>query len=325
MRPSWHGFIVTGALLACTGIADGAASKQLEATFQEQLIDIQQHQAESRVRLEGEYKQALDRLQQELQEAALLDALVTVRDETDRFARERTVGPADLVSAPVALLGVQNSFLAAEDRISVTRARSIRELAGFYTKTLQREIDRLTRTGDVDGALALRTVQAGLPRRQVVADAERILKAYDLQQAALAPPKPDPAEPTGALLPAEPETANLFQGSDRRRIGDRYEELTQHILDSNWAATSAYVNPRRIEREGAQWTELRFKLLQPWLQLARAAQARLTPGEIDVDETGEHAVQIPVIRGPNWRKKGDPATWIKVDGDWYLEFKKETK
>lgn len=125
---------------------------QIEAKYSEQ------HQ-----KLRENYTQALGRLEKELAPDGDLDPILVVRNEMAAAEKPDESLPELPTDAPAKLVTLRKKFDETEASYALQRDTSLIELRVEHDRKLQALEQSLTRSGDVDGAVAVRKAREALP------------------------------------------------------------------------------------------------------------------------------------------------------------------
>ncbi|MDA0989765.1 MAG: hypothetical protein O3A51_03340 [Verrucomicrobia bacterium] len=117
------------------------------------------------------YQSTLQRLQRHIQASGKLDKLIAVREEIDRFAADRNLPPAAIVTSPPELNAVQAEYATRLRQETIEDNRSVLALARKFDAHLISYQKHLTTNGRIEEALAVKA------NRDATADNPRVTAA----------------------------------------------------------------------------------------------------------------------------------------------------
>ena len=299
---------------------------RLGKTFRTQLEEVKNQHVMGRQALKKSYAENLFSLKQKFSEAGNLEPLLVVLEEQERFAGEQTV---DRVAeeTPDYLQRIQDHYVRRSAELDLARSRRIYDLAGLYAQALKRLQDSCTRKGEIDDALKVWAARRALSDHEGVSAAtERVKAALAEQEKAeqekaeqerMARARADAAKVT--LAPTPRKAPDKFKGSDKKRIGDRYETFIEAMVRRDVNMMASLFRPELIDMIGTDFIIHQFMPHAEGIGRAREAGVRFMTGKITFGDDGLTAVQIPYTRALNEKTDLDPVAWVKVDGEWYWD------
>lgn len=176
----------------------------LRDVYNKNLQQIITQQAEAIQKVYAGFGKQLDEMESAAQASGNLDGLMAIRKEKERFSRDRTVSP---VLAGSTNPEVAERIAAAKSKLESLeeeKSRKIIGLTNLYIKKLEDMKVELTKKGEIEGAMAIKTEQAEVNARPEVADANFSLaaSATGKKQDAVTPTVPEaPAPPPSPAIP----------------------------------------------------------------------------------------------------------------------------
>lgn len=296
---------------------------QLRASYESDLTRTTDDDLKSRLTLQEQYGRSLEALEKKFQDAGKLEPLLAVRNERQRFDRQKTVTATDIVQDPPELGTCQSSFVKETHNIALRVSRRIVASAQQYDRSLNALQETLTRNGDVEAAIAVKKERDAIAMRPSVQEARAIVTSADTKVVPAEKSRGDEASPvvaetTPAKKPAQ--SAKKFTGKPEHYIGKRYEKLCDAIVAQKWEKALEYVDPEYIKKRGQDAVLWRLKLLAPILNVIESQpNARLDAGTVKIDASKTAATVTPRIWANNKWTDIAPCRWVAVDGDWYIE------
>lgn len=148
---------------------------QLQTSFMARYDEANAERDASLKRLDGSYLAALKKLEDQLKGAGDLDRILPVRDEIEAVEANADALPDLPDKRPAQLSGMRNKFTGARDKVLMDHARELVSLVEKMEKVLSEQESRLTREGDVDGALAARKMSDTLEADAGIQNARKLL------------------------------------------------------------------------------------------------------------------------------------------------------
>ncbi len=317
-----------GTLLAVAGLDESL--ERMEQTFEKQVERFEADLAKKTQSLNATYVRSLRKLETIIQEKGELDPLLAVRRERERFVKERSLGRDEVSKGVPELARVQRAFLESLETERIATADKVLDMAERYKKSLGRLQSRLTREGDLDGALRVKKVVSDVPDLPAVASAS-FVKADSV--GGVAEKTPEPAPELAPAPEAKPEvpTTEPFGAAARERlrreeedgaretIRRKYVEYIFAVGDREFGKAVTYMDPRFIEKVGADAMKPFLEKYVPHIEKMRAAGIEVDGGKVILNLTTGTATNVPRFRvsGGSW-DAGDPSKWVRVKEDWYL-------
>ncbi len=148
---------------------------QLQASFMARYDEANATRDESLKKLEASYLAALKKLEDRLKDTGDLDQVLPVREEIS-VVEDGAEDLPDLPDKPPAQLpGMRRKFVSARTKVVMEHARELLALVEKMDQVLSEQETRLTREGDVDGALAARKMSATLEADAGIQKARELL------------------------------------------------------------------------------------------------------------------------------------------------------
>lgn len=129
-----------------------------EAAYQKEVATFH---STSLANLDAKYSAALERALVTATQAGQLDTAVALRDEKKRLA-DKAALPADDFAAPETLKTLRLTYRSALASLEVKRDQLAAPVKAKYDAALEALQTELTKAGDLDGAIAIRTTREGL-------------------------------------------------------------------------------------------------------------------------------------------------------------------
>jgi len=158
-----------------------------EAAYQKEVAAIH---AASLADLAAKYTAALDRALTAATQVGQLDTAVALRDEKKRVA-EKAALPADDFAAPESLKTLRLTYRSALASLEVKRDQLAAPVKAKYDTALETLQTELTKAGDQDGAIAIRTTREALKNEK----APEMPKVVVEEPGKPTPPAPPPIKP----------------------------------------------------------------------------------------------------------------------------------
>lgn len=146
--------------------------------------------------IDTKYAAALDRALKAATQAGQLDSALALRDEKKRLA-EKTALPADDFAAPETLKALRLTYRSALASLEVKRDQLAAPVKAKYDSALESLQTELTKAGDLDGALAIRSAREALKNEKAP---EPSMPEVKMAQKA-SNPSITPASPSSRTLP----------------------------------------------------------------------------------------------------------------------------
>ena len=293
--------------------------KRGQTSFENSLASIRDKDQTNRNQLARQYLQSLATLEAQYKQAGSLDPLIAVRDEMQRFTDTKTVSEEAPAKAAKELAQLINHYHRLFADQALSNSREIVSLVDKYDHSLRGLQGKYTQIDRIDDALVVKNKRAEIAAMDFVIDARAMVGADDAERSALQRERAQMQREQAIAKPAPGAVPNTFRGSDKKRIGDRYDAFIESLSDEDLDATTDLINPDQIEQTGTEVVKTLLKAFVPAIKLAKKFGVDFRTGKITFDPNGTDAVQIPVYDGPNENKDMDPVNWIKVRGEWYLK------
>ena len=258
------------------------------------------------------YVELLQELEKTFQEGGLLDSLLVVRTERERWEKDGVLEPRHVVEDPVPLNNIQLAFMKSLDVIDTEIARSLLARAGAYNQRLTELQAELTKEGRIEDALAAKDAAAGLTKDDDVLWAKQVLEP----SAASETPGPAPAE---AERPRrERPVKPAFTGTHEDRLKQRYTEFYDALKGKQLSAAADLVDPEHTKEVGVNGLRPLLGLLSGAIAIGEGLGFKLVDQRVRLDPRTKTARVFPVMETFGGTNEGDPLTFVFRDGDWYV-------
>ena len=301
---------------------------KVNVSYETNLVKIKEGDQASRKTLLKKYAYNLLEIERKLKETGQLEPLLVLRKEISRMKKMGSLQGVETEGSPD-LQRLFTSYNKLFADIDLHTSQQLYNLSGKSDTSLANLQESYTRADRIEDAVKVKEAREAFLERPDVLEALAILKVANDKKAeqTLQPSSPEnwkPVRPGAAQ--AAPSIANKFSGSDKKRIGDRYDAFIEALLnakENKMDDVVSLVNPEETKQVGQQLIALTFAAFVPMVQFADKAGAEFRTGKIKLDPDGTSAIQIPYYAGPGDNKELDPVHWVKVDGDWYLRLGKK--
>lgn len=332
-RTAWCGALALAAALAWCG---GAPAQEpvtgqlgrLQRTYDAELQKLVEGVARRQAALAQQYAKSLAALEQSAQKEGVLEKVLAVRKEKERFAAAGAVEPADHARAYPDLLKLQTGFAAADGTLRVERARGTAGLADLLDAALKKLQTRLTQEGKLDDALAVKQASDALRQRPEVTEAAFVLAEADVAGKA-APPTPAATKADAPkAAEAEPAASGAVGEGTRKsekQIAKRYERFCAALADEDLDKAVTYMDPRVVSLAGKEAITPHLAKMVPYLKGAKAAGIDIDAGRVEVDSAKGEGVNRPRFWINNTWQQGDPTYWVRVEDEWYVDCRDRKK
>lgn len=286
-----------------------------QVTYQKELQKIMQDEIAGIEDVGKKYVEKLKVLEKKFQNDGLLDPLLAVKKEIERFQSEKKIPDHALVREFPETAAVQNEYFAGVKTARLETARRIIALAGLYEKSLKDLEVEFTKKGEVDLAIEVRKHREGISTR------EDFVKARTL----VAEATPPPARETTAPLKVAPESvkqqiAKKPVGTVQAEVGARIAEFFKAVLTQNWQAAAEFVSPDVIKAKGktsAQGSVMaRFSLAKYG---ATRGDIKYQWGVVEVSDDQENAtVPLKLLVRDKWHTL-PKMSWVQSNNAWFIQ------
>jgi len=157
----------------------GAALDDLQASFMARYDEANVQRDDQLKKLEVSYVGALKRHMDKVKRSGKLELVIPVRDEIE--AIETGVEPLPELGegADRELSDYRDKFLDAQDKVARTHAGLLVDLADKMEKALTSEEEKLTKMGDIDGALAAKRMRETLSLDKGIQSARGVVESTE--------------------------------------------------------------------------------------------------------------------------------------------------
>lgn len=146
-------------------------------TYERELGNIALAHGERTLKLHSSYLRALDSLQTKVQKAGVLDKIVAIKSEKERFNAEKSVPDTQPEGQILEITSIQKSFLENDKAIKMGKARSIMSLVTKYDRALEALQQKLAKEGAIENALAVQEERKRVDVHEEIVAAKKSLKA----------------------------------------------------------------------------------------------------------------------------------------------------
>ena len=290
-----------------------------QATFENGLAKIKESDQARRNVLAKQYLQKLTGLAANYKSSGNLDPLIAVRTEKQRFTDEKDVAGTAPAEFPPLLARLYDGYSKLFEEQQQTYSKDITSFVGKYDLSLKNLQAKYTKVDLIEDALLVKEKRAEIAALPFIMDARALVETTESQQRDLQRQRAQMREDQTVAPAAPGDVPNIFKGSDKKRIGDRYDEFIDTLMDEDYEGAAKLVDPDKIEKTGTAVVAAALKSFGPGLQVLKKLGAKFRTGKISIADNGKEAVQIPVLNGPSDNKDADPVNWTKVRGEWYLQ------
>lgn len=318
------GLIVFLSLLSRAMAQDSAIGSKLEnlrSTFEKECQKIQEEQMAAVVGLQDLYIKKLDGIEKGLQAKGMLEPLLEVKKEHDRFNGQHEIREESLVKNIPELLAAQNEYIAGLKRISLEPSRKMLTLAAYYDKSLSDLQSEITKSGKFESALDVKKERDVIEKRDEVIAARKVITAGDPRK---------PVDPAGLnevavkkadQVESKPKaTAKKYTGTAENQIRKRFAAFVDAIGEQDFESTVTMVNPEQVKQFGAKIAENAVKLRFGIFRRAENPGIKILVDAIKMSEDGINADVAPKVWVNNDWRKLEKMDWIEVEGEWYIHF-----
>jgi hypothetical protein len=318
------GLIVFFNLLLVSVAQDSSAGSKLErlrSTFEKECRKIQEEQMAAVVGLHDLYITKINGIEKSLQAKGLLEPLLEVKKERERFSGEHEIREDSLVVKVPELLSVQRECLAILKKIPLDPAKKMLTLAAFYDKSLSELQSEITKSGELESALEVKKERDAIEKREEVIAARKVIADADARK---------PVDPAGrndvAVKNAEPveskpkTTTRKYTGTAENQIRKRFSAFVDAIGDQDFDSAVKMVNPEQVKQYGARMAENAVKLKFWFFRKAENPGIKILVDTVKISNDGVKADVAPKIWVNNDWRKLEKMDWIEVEGEWYIHF-----
>lgn len=240
---------------------------------------------------------------------------LALKSEKERWERDLELEEKHINRDVADLRSLQEQFQRRLLAIHKKHASQFLSLASAYNTRLKSLQRSLTKAGKLDDATDVQTHIDRLAKSDGVTQSQHVMRLAAAEAKAAAPAKPA-APAAGAAAPV----ARTFRGSDKARVGDRFEAIWDHLMDKEIDAAMKYLNPTQVAEAGQAAIRPFIVGFSDLVQLGKPVGLKPSGGKIEYLNPEKTRLQlIPRMTSNFGAKDGDPNTWILVNGDWHLE------
>jgi len=298
---------------------------RLQATYDTELDKIRTDTVRKREALLPQYEKSLGMLEQSAQKAGLLDKLLAVKKEKERFASAKQVAEADYCSAEPELLKMQQDHVARTTGLQLEQSRSIVSLADKFAASFGRLQTRLTQEGKVDDALAVKQKVTDLPKRPELSEARFIIAEAESRKPVAAAVQAKDQKPKEAAVKNPEPAAKPNPKDSEKAIRKRYEGYTDALIEGDLDKALRFMDPGFVRLAGPEQIKVFLVKIVPHLKGMKAAGIRLDAGRVEVNEEAGEGMNMPRFWTSNKWEYTDPTYWIRLDGEWYVDCRDRKK
>jgi len=301
--------------------APGAELAKLRTSYIEQLDKINKAADVAVTNLQSQYVQSLIALQKSFQEQGQLEPLLIIRKEQTRFIFTPKIEEAHLSADVPELKTVQVNYRKAVEGLPVKKARDTISLADQYKKALTGLQEKLTKAGNLDAAIEVKTEAEGIEKRPEITAARFTVADAEAKN----PPEPPKEEPKPAATNAVPAKKAVltapkkkYTGKAENYIRQRFNDLCEVLLKQDMDSAVKFVDPGTVEEQGTDRVRKQLRWTLPFLKWTDQPGVKLSAGDIEVDDKEETATVIPKVWANNQWHEMNKSAWTQVEGDWFL-------
>ncbi|GEM_PF-5958632 len=186
------------------------------------------------------------------------------------------------------------------DAVMQDRDTAISKANDAAIKKLEAILTARTKKGDLDGALAVKSVIQKIKGGDAPANAD-----IDI-----------------AGVPANP--AGKSEVAVKKEISSRYAAFTNALIEDNFDAAYEFMDPKMRENAAPQLVKGILKVWSGMLKVAQVPKdgAKITSVKLGMKENDAKVTPALKIRGLNWEDQ-KAAYWVLRNGKWYLGDEKE--
>jgi len=298
---------------------DSTDLTRVQTAYNAEIQKIESLHTAKIISLQKQYSSGLENILQDNQKKGELDNVLEIKKEIDMVNKE----PETLNTAPESPISqvnnLRNAYLKKIEEYTVARAKSILTLTNKYEAGLSELQTELTRKGEIEEALLVKTERESLSERPYVLEAEIIMKDFEARQAELAAQAAEEEPEEEKTVKTLPSILTRKE-SDETIIKKRFDEVCDLIQDQDWEAASEYVDPEFVEKAGEEGVERALQGSMQFLQLIeRNPATKLKVGDVEVDKEDDSAVLYPKVWFNNKWIETDTVKWILVEDQWYIK------
>lgn len=302
---------------------------RLKTTFETELQKIIDSDPPSTVAEQGKYLAAAKALQNKVQQAGDLEALLAIRKETDRFSAARKITQDDISKDIPELASLQNAYIKAVEKYKTEKAQKILDLVQNYEKALDGLQESMTKKEDIRGAIEAKKEKERMTNRAEIMNARALIIETETKEAqekkaedaAVKAPVPQvPAEK--AVVEQKAPVKRKYTVSPEKRIRQRFDDLAKSILNQDFSEASGFVDPEFTRKPAKDGVRRALIEVFPFLKLPNDSHRKLCIDSVKLDDKALTAtVTSKLWAGYQWNNL--PANiWIETEGDWYLDVSK---
>ena len=217
--------------------------------FENSVVKIRETDRANRVRDNAQYLRNLDAMEKRYQQSGELEPLLAVRNERTRFKEVgRVEGPVEPSKAPD-LDRMMNSAIARFASTEFQTSQSIVSLVAQYDHTLDQLQSRYTQANQIENALKIKDERAAIAALDYVIAAQEIVEARQQDRESKMQERATQVEANTVAKTPPGQVPNTFKGSDKNRIGDRYDEFIETLTNEELEALSVYDPDRQFSMD----------------------------------------------------------------------------
>lgn len=298
---------------------------RMQATYETELAKIKGDAGRKQEAQVQQYEKSLGLLEQSAQKAGVLEKLLAVRKEKERFSAGKQVEETDFCTAQPDLLKLQKDFSAMLAGLRLERARNIVSLAEKFAGSLGRLQTRLTQEGKVEEALTVKQQVTDLQKRPELTEARFIIAEVEAKKPVVVAPQPEVETVKEEPKKSAGSTAKMSKKDAEKSIRKRFVEYYGALADDDLEKALRYMDPGFVRLAGAAPIKASLVKVTVGLKTLKAAGIRFDVGRVDVDEKAGEGIAIPRYWANNKWEYSDPTYWIRLDGEWYVDCRERNK
>jgi hypothetical protein len=328
---------------------------QLQADYENALKKLNDDQAKALAKLMTGYTNALAVLEKKAEETDDRRSFLLIRKARDMFNVEKCLREGDITSGLPELVKLQKDYLRAFNQFPLANAKGVLNLARQFDKSLEALQQDLTKKGDTDKAIQVRTFRESLKDRPEIAQANAIVtpgnapspatldadtKASDDVPAPATTQKrtePKAQEDTRPTAPA-PKTAEPKAVASKTETGGRTKKRPESFVEQRFVklyealqagdpeTARELVDPTYLKNEGPGAVDHQLGFIFGFVQvMKRSGSVRVAPKEIKIDDKSQTATLVPKLWYANKWNEQIPMFWMRINGEWYVDIYTDIK
>jgi cell division septation protein DedD len=334
---------------------------QLQADYENALKKFDDDQVKALTKLVAGYTNALAILEKKAEESDDRRSFLLIRKARDMFNVDKCLRESDIASAGFPeLTKLQKDYLRAFTQCPLTKAKGVLNLARQFDKSLEALQSELTKKGDTDTAIKVRTYRESLKDRPEIVQANALITQGSAAPSATVEAEPATHEdtPPTAQKPAEsktqedahpttatqkvaepksspPAVSNKTEkaetgGHTKKRpesfVEQRFTKLYQAIQAGDNETAREFVDPTYLKNEGPGAVDHQLGFIFGFVQvMKRSGTVRVAPKEIKIDDKSQTATLVPKLWYANKWNEEISMFWMRINGEWYVDIYTDIK